>query len=75
MAIEAVIETQFPPITVKLPYSRGDLVSMFHERGQVSSESHEGDGVLIYGRLPERLQPYFKEYETDEHTSGQASLN
>ncbi len=65
VAIEAVIETQFPPIAVKLPYSRGDLVSMFHERGQVSSESHEGDGVLIYGRLPERLQPYFKEYVAD----------
>jgi GTP-binding protein HflX len=65
VAIEAVIEMQFPPITVKLPYSRGDLVSMFHERGQVSSESHEGDGVLIYGRLPERLQPYFKEYKTE----------
>jgi hypothetical protein len=38
---------------------------MFHERGQVSSESHEGDGVLIYGRLPERLQPYFKEFVAD----------
>jgi GTP-binding protein HflX len=65
VAIEAVIETQFPPIAVKLPYSRGDLVSMFHERGQVSSETHEADGVLIYGRLPERLQPYFKEYQAD----------
>jgi GTP-binding protein HflX len=65
IAIEAVIETQFPPLTVKLPYSRGDLVSMFHERGQVSSETHEADGVLIYGRLPERLQPYFQEYKAD----------
>lgn len=65
VAIEAVIETQFPPIVVKLPYSRGDLVSMFHERGQVSTETHEADGVLIYGRLPERLQPYFKEYKAD----------
>ena len=65
IAIEAVIETQFPPITVKLPYSRGDLVSMFHERGQVSTENHEADGVLIYGRLPERLQPYFEEYKTE----------
>lgn len=65
VAIEAVIETQFPPITVKLPYSRGDLLSMFHERGQVSSENHQADGVLVYGRLPERLQPYFKEYKAD----------
>lgn len=65
VAVEAVIETQFPPIVVKLPYSRGDLVSMFHERGQVSTETHEADGVLIYGRLPERLQPYFKEYKAD----------
>jgi GTP-binding protein HflX len=53
LAIEATIEKQFPPITVKLPYSRGDLVSLFHERGQVSTESHEADGILIYGRLPE----------------------
>jgi GTP-binding protein HflX len=63
LAIEATIEKQFPPITVKLPYSRGDLVSLFHERGQVSTESHEADGILIYGRLPERLQPYFAEYK------------
>jgi GTP-binding protein HflX len=62
LAIEAVMEGQLHPLTVKLPYSRGDLLSLFHERGQVGRENHLADGVVIDGRVPGRLIPYFENY-------------
>jgi GTP-binding protein HflX len=62
MAVEAVMERQLEPLTVKLPYQRGDLLSLFHERGQVDSEDHQADGVIVDGRIPERLVPYFEQY-------------
>ncbi len=60
------MEQQFQPVTVMLPYSRGDLMSLFHERGQVSSEDYLADGTMVYGRLPHRLIPYFEGYEVSE---------
>ncbi len=60
LAIEAVIERELQQVTVKIPYSRGDLLSLFHERGQVNDEDHLADGTVIYGRLPHRLVPYFE---------------
>ena len=62
MAIEAVMEQQLQPLMVKLPYTRGDLLSLFHERGQVNTEDHLADGIMIDGRLPDRLVPYFDSY-------------
>lgn len=65
-AIEAIMEQNLHPLTVKLPYQRGDLMSLFHERGQVDSEEHMADGVLIDGRMPVRLIPYYDEYSLDQ---------
>ncbi len=63
LAIEASMEQKFLPVTVLLPYERGDLMSLFHERGQVNSESHSENGTIIYGRLPHRLIHYYRDYE------------
>jgi GTP-binding protein HflX len=63
----AVLETtamqHFEALQVLLPYKRGDLVSLFHERGQVDDEVHGAEGVLVNGRLPKRLLPYFEPYK------------
>ncbi|HID52787.1 MAG TPA: GTPase HflX [Anaerolineae bacterium] len=61
-AIEAAMGRYLHSVEVLLPYDRGDLISMLHERGQVDSEEHRGDGVKIFGRLPKRLVPYFAPY-------------
>jgi GTP-binding protein HflX len=61
-AIEAALEGTFEPVAVFLPYKRGDLLSLFHERGQVEDEQHQAEGVLIHGRLPARLLPYFGQF-------------
>ena len=63
--IEAVMTRYLLPIRVNLPYERGDLLSMFHERGQVDTVEHGADGVLVYGRLPQRLIPYFEPYRVE----------
>lgn len=64
--IEAVMTQYLQPISVLLPYKRGDLVSLFYERGQVDHEEHTGDGVQLHGRLPERILPYFEPYTMPE---------
>jgi GTP-binding protein HflX len=62
MAIEAVMEGHLQTVRVFLPYAKGDLMSLFYERGQVEDESHQAEGVMLVGRLPERLLPYFEPY-------------
>jgi GTP-binding protein HflX len=61
-ALEAVMVRYLRPCRVMLPYKRGDLLSLYHERGQVDSEEHHADGVKVYGMLPPRLVPYFLPY-------------
>ncbi|MFQ5400718.1 MAG: GTPase HflX [Anaerolineae bacterium] len=63
VSIEAVMVRYLQPLKVILPYRRGDLLSLFHERGQVDGEEHSPDGIVIYGRLPVRLLPYFDNYK------------
>ncbi|HOU42528.1 MAG TPA: GTPase HflX [Promineifilum sp.] len=60
--VEATMVGLLQPIRVHIPYERGDLLSLFYERGQVDSESHSGSGVQLYGRLPPRLLPVFANY-------------
>lgn len=52
-------------VSVEVPYNRGDLISLFHEEGQVASVTNEYEGVLIQGKLPIRLHARFKDYIVD----------
>ncbi len=65
VTIEAMMVRYLQPLQVMLPYKRGDLLSLFHERGQVDGEEHGAEGVQLYGRLPPRLIPYFEPYRSD----------
>lgn len=62
VAVEAAMVHYLQPLHVLLPYKRGDLLALLYERGQVDGETHLAEGVEIYGRLPERLLPYFAPY-------------
>lgn len=62
LAVEAALERNMDPITIFLPYQRGDLMSLMYERGQVVSEQHEAEGVRLMGRIPRRLVPYFAQF-------------
>jgi len=66
VAVEAAMTRYLYPVAVLLPFSRGDLRSLFYERGQVDSEVSSADGSQLYGRLPKRLLPYFESFIVEE---------
>ena len=55
MLIEATLVGALLPVEVLIPYGRGDLISLFYQRGQVDQERHTQEGVHLFGRVPERL--------------------
>jgi GTP-binding protein HflX len=50
------------PVTVLVPYDRGDLVSKLHQYGDLSAEEHTADGTRLTARVPAglaaELEPY-----------------
>jgi len=63
--IESALEDSMEPITIFLPYERGDLLTLFYQRGRVTQEEHAPEGVRLIGRAPARLLPYFVAYRED----------
>ena len=62
--IESQLFMNYLPISVQLPYSEGQLISLIHEQGQVERIEHKRGGVFIQGSIPGRLlvrfQPFIK---------------
>jgi GTPase len=63
-AIETELFETFVSVSVKLPYQQGQLISLFHEQGQVEKVENERGGVSIRGNLPVRLLARFQPYST-----------
>jgi len=61
-AIEDVLYESYIEIEAKIPYSEGQLISLFHEKGQVRSVDHEENGARISGSLPRRLIHLFSDF-------------
>ena len=61
---EELYET-FAAIKVFLPYQQGQLISLFHESGQIERIEHTRGGVMIHGRIPGRLVAQFNEYQAN----------
>ena len=53
----------FTAIKVFLPYQQGQLISLFHEAGQIERIEHLRGGVMIHGRIPGHLQAQFNEWQ------------
>jgi GTP-binding protein HflX len=53
----------FTPIQVRLPYQEGQLISLFHEFGQIEKLEHGRKGVMLQGRIPGRLVAQFKPWK------------
>lgn len=49
-------------VSVLLPYEEGNLISIFHEQGQVERIENGPEGVMIQGRLPGRLLAQFASF-------------
>jgi len=42
-------------VSVVLPHSSSDLLSLVHERGEVIQEEHTEHGIIFVGRVPPAL--------------------
>jgi len=58
-------------ITALLPYTRGDLVRLAHEKTQILSEHHTEEGTLLVLRVPSGLESSFLDFaiEPEAETS------
>lgn len=60
--IETVMEAEMEHVKVLLPFERGDLVSLIHERGLIEEETHHSDGTYIEAQVPDYLAPHLTEF-------------
>jgi len=60
--IELELFENFEEISVQIPYTEGQLISLFHEQGHVKRVEHFRKGVFIQGRLPGRLLARYTPY-------------
>lgn len=58
--VEIKLNTQTHYLAVTIPYNRGDLVNLFHQRGLIESEKYTEQGTQIEGRLPAYLAAQFE---------------
>ncbi|HOS80268.1 MAG TPA: GTPase HflX [Anaerolineae bacterium] len=63
LRLEEALEAEMARVKVQLPFDRGDLVSLFHERGLIQTEEYQEQGTYIVGRIPHTLLPQFEAYQ------------
>ena len=61
---QALFET-FSPVSVQLPYQQGNLISLFHQVGQIEKMENGRKGVSIKGRIPGRFLAQFLPWQVD----------
>lgn len=61
-AIENQLYGIYLEITVRIPYQQGQLISLFHEEGQVMKVEHGRRGTVIHGLIPGRLMVRFQPF-------------
>ena len=66
--IEEVLESEMVRVDVVIPFDRGELVGLFHERGLIDKEEYRETGTRIIGRLPEVLSLQFDAFRTPRDT-------
>ena len=57
--LEQVLDEDMVLIDVLLPYGRGDLLALAHQRGMILSEGHEESGTALVARVPTSMRPHF----------------
>ncbi len=65
-AMNNLLYETFVEVEMRLPYQQGQLISVFHDEGQVEKIVHERGWVIITGRLPIRLLARFQSFTYDE---------
>lgn len=60
--VEEALDEELVPVSVLLPYQRGELLSLLHQRGIVLEETHEEAGTRVIGKIPASLRSRFARY-------------
>lgn len=60
--IAQVLANQMETICVTIPYTKSELVEMFHRRGRIDREEHSPAGTVLAGRIPFNLLGYYIPY-------------
>ena len=63
--VEEVLEAEMARIEVLIPFDRGELVGLFHERGLIDKEEYNENGTRIVGRLPDNLAIQFNAFRAE----------
>lgn len=61
-AVNQLLYETFSKVVVRLPFTEGSLIALFHEQGQVERVEQQHGGVFIQGRLPGRLLARYQAY-------------
>ena len=59
---QSLLSLSLLQVKVHLPYDQGNLISLFHQEGNILTISNGPEGVDIVGWIPLRLQPHFQPY-------------
>jgi GTPase len=51
-AIEATLNESLRQVVLRVPYERGDIVSMLHEAATVETTAHDDTGFIITAKIP-----------------------
>jgi GTP-binding protein HflX len=60
--IEEALTEELVDLALLLPYRRGDLLGLFHQRGVIEREEHGPEGTRLWGKAPARLAGRFRAY-------------
>jgi GTP-binding protein HflX len=60
--IEKVLTEELVNVRLLIPYQRGDLLGLLHQRGVIGREEHVQEGTRVAGKLPASLLPRFAPY-------------
>lgn len=63
--IELFLNSKDSHMLLRIPFTRGDIVSRLHQHGTVLSEKYAEDGTLIDVRIPGQLAAELKKYEVE----------
>ena len=78
-AVEVALEeeAQFIPVVLNAPFSRSDLVDLFHRLGRVETSEFTESGSLLRGQLPQaeigRFAPYLETEPSNKRVERQAT--
>ena len=61
-AIEDALYETYMEVDVRIPYEEGQLISLFHEKGQVREVVHGEQGARMIGSIPRRLLHLFSPF-------------